>query len=178
MQTPDERSHSTSYMVVSEGEKIDTSGKKAGRKISSKVVLVLSNYHFNRDKQSPKFKPCTPADCTVGLKYSSSEFVIVGTPERDAGFHFDRFGVLIPFDAFVSLLTNQSFKNYIEKCKARYDKQVNDASSTVEAVVVDDDDEDEDGEETVVVKKGGKKKRTGDSVEQGSGGGGKKKPSN
>lgn len=168
-------------MVVSEGEKIDTSGKKAGRKISSKVVLVLSNYHFNRDKQSPKFKPCTPADCTVGLKYSSSEFVIVGTPERDAGFHFDRFGVLIPFDAFVSLLTNQSFKNYIEKCKARYDKQVNDASSTVEAVVVDDDDdddEDEDGEETVVVKKGGKKKRTGDSVEQGSGGGGKKKPSN
>jgi len=168
-------------MVVSEGEKIDSSGKKAGRKISTKVVLVLSNYHFNRDKQSPKFKPCTPADCTVGLKYSSSEFVIAGTPERDAGFHFDRFGVLIPFDAFVSLLTNQSFKNYIEKCKARYDEQVNDASSTGGAVVVDDDnddDEDEDGEETVVVKKAGKKKRTSDVVEQGSGTGGKKKPTN
>lgn len=94
-------------------------GKKSPRKITTKVVVVISNYHFNRDEQVAEFKPCTLADCTVGLKYSSNEFSAVGS-DKDGGFQFDRFGVLAPYEAFVSLFTNAEFGVYLEKCKAKF----------------------------------------------------------
>lgn len=103
--------------------------KGGGRQISSNVVAVLSNYHFNRDGQTAKFKTCKPTDCTVGLKYSSSEFVVGGnrstssaTDVKDAGFHFDRFGLLIPYPAFVSLFTDAAFGTYLARCKAQFQK--------------------------------------------------------
>ena len=170
LQSQDERSHSTSYLVVSSAEKVDAGvGKRtygAAKTISSNVVAVLSNYHFNRDKQTAKFKPCRPSDCSVGLKYSSSEFAIPSSVNSDAGFHFDRFGLLVPYEAFVSLFTNKDFGTYLNRCKERREQN---------APVVGDKDENEDNEEEEdeedeedmggSKKRGiGKKKRSGENV--------------
>jgi len=170
LQPQDERSHSTSYLVVSSAEKTDATGgfSKRGQGpvkiVTSNVVAVLSNYHFVRDKQAAKFKPCKPADCSVGVKYSSSEFAVQsGSTNTDAGFHFDRFGLLIPYEAFVSLFTSKDFGSYLKKCQERRERQSDGAGEDDEEEDDRDDEENEEDEEVVSKKKAGKKKRAGES---------------
>lgn len=174
MQTPDERSHNSSFIVISSAEKTaaEWSGRRApgiGRNISTSVVAVLSNYHFNRDEQVAKFKPCTLADCSVGLKYSSSDFV--GSNEnsdRDAGFHFDKFGLLTPYEAFVSLFTSNDFGAYITRCQNRYSKTTEtNAAAPDEEEEEDDDEVEQSSAVTVVVKKAEKKKKISDADDSG-----------
>lgn len=174
MQSLEERSHSTTYLVVSHfGNERKVQVGKETRPSNSKVVIVLSNYHFNRDQQSAKFRPCTLADCTVGVKYSSSEFAPriedknPESKEREIGFNFDKFGLLAPYVAFASLLTDKDFAAFVAKAKTRYGQNEqtvagssnsndNDGDDNNEEVVEEDD---EFEEEAIVVKKTGKKRK-------------------
>ena len=161
--------------MVSSAEKTDATtggfGQKRGqgsaKVVASNVVAVLSNYHFVRDKQTSKFKPCRPADCSVGVKYSSSEFAIqTGSTNSDAGFHFDRFGLLIPYEAFVSLFTSKDFGSYLKKCQERRERETGGGAGAGEDEEEEDDrdeENEEEDEEVASKKKAGKKKRAGES---------------
>lgn len=81
-------------------------GKK--KPVNTKLVLIVSNWHFNRDhQQNREFKPCTVNDCTVQLKFSSTEFAT----EKSLGepYHFDKHGVVFPYATFVALLRHVTF---------------------------------------------------------------------
>jgi len=100
----------------------------------------------------------------VGVKYSSSEFAVQsGSTNTDAGFHFDRFGLLIPYEAFVSLFTSKDFGSYLKKCQERRERQSDGAGEDDEEEDDRDDEENEEDEEVVSKKKAGKKKRAGES---------------
>jgi len=101
----------------------------------------------------------------VGVKYSSSEFAIQpGSTNSDAGFHFDRFGLLIPYEAFVSLFTSKDFGSYLKKCQERRERETGGgAGEDEEEEDYRDEENEEEDEEVASKKKAGKKKRAGES---------------
>lgn len=100
----------------------------------------------------------------MGVKYSSSEFAIqTGSTNSDAGFHFDRFGLLIPYEAFVSLFTSKDFGSYLKKCQERRERETGGAGEDEEEEDDRDEENEEEDEEVASKKKAGKKKRAGES---------------
>ena len=117
------RSHFTDYTVLSEFAYTDL--RKNAQK--SRYVVTVSNWHFVRDNQEVNVCPaCRPEDCNISLKLASSTFqtaTAVGpsTPS-DQDFFFDRAGAIIPYSAFVSLLSNERFvETFCAKVKEEYE---------------------------------------------------------
>ena len=77
------------------------------KKIETKLVLCVSNFHFNRTASTVKQTlVCLPKDCKVSLKFSSDKFAsknpASGATEED--FHFDKSGLTVSYGAFMGLL--------------------------------------------------------------------------
>ena len=77
------------------------------KKIVTKLVLCVSNFHFNRTAATVRQTlVCLPKDCKVSLKFSSDKFAsktpTSGAAEDD--FHFDKSGLTVSYGAFMGLL--------------------------------------------------------------------------
>jgi len=83
------------------------------RNQTTKFTLTISNWHFVRDHKDvddcPKLEP---GHCMFSFKLHSSTFVTRDTPRpEDEGYQFDRTGCIIPYSAFLSLLSSTAFTN-------------------------------------------------------------------
>lgn len=96
-------------------------------------MLIVSNWHFVRDNQEKKeCPPCRPEDCNISLKLSSTLFKsnlssdlrpTTGEVLADEGFTFDRNGIIIPYSAFLSLMTDAYFLTvYLPGVRTNYEK--------------------------------------------------------
>lgn len=83
---------------------------------------MISNYHFNRNQQDNlRFVACNPSDCTVGLKFSCTEFAT----EKSLGnlYHFDKNGAIFPYSTFVSLIKDCKFQgDFMVYAKEKYEE--------------------------------------------------------
>lgn len=105
---------------------------------STEMILTISNWHFVRDNvNKPKVPPCTPDDCTIGFKLSSTVFRSGGdspttegetNPETGEKMYFDRNGALIPYAAFKVLIQSADLAVYMEQVKTLYEKDVGSAA--------------------------------------------------
>ena len=75
-------------------------GSKKRKPGTSETVLIINNWHFNRDVLEMTHPPaCLPENCSVQIKISSSAFMVKdGASERH---NFDKNGAIIPYPAFV-----------------------------------------------------------------------------
>jgi len=113
--------------VVSALEKtriVRTRNWKEQKKVSlNELVVILSNYHFVRDRQEAQsFEKCQPHHCTVALKFSSSDFASsrkTNTDEEER-FSFDKHGTIFPLSCFISLLNSTDFVEYVQKAHLKY----------------------------------------------------------
>jgi hypothetical protein len=121
------------------------------RPIESQLVLSISNWHFNRDKQHLKFGPkCKLEDVCISIKLSSTAFapstqvgasfsanqndemaseisaddlsILTSPSTDDSCFNFDKNGVIIPYFAFVSLMDDASFQQYLKKVVEKFEE--------------------------------------------------------
>jgi hypothetical protein len=150
-QTANSRSGFSDYKVLSHMTWTDKNGVAQ----NSKIVLTVSNWHFNRDTLKDPIGPtCRIENVMVTLKLSSSVFeagIVTGPPaggstnesdvagEKDDSsshggdkavvsrsgdvFHFDKNGCIIPYAAFVELLNDTEFEEYLEAVKAKYNSK-------------------------------------------------------
>ena len=131
------------------------------------LILTLSNWHFVRDNvNKPIMPPCTPDDCTIGLKLSSTVFRSGDSsadgetnPETGERLYFDRNGALIPYAAFKVLIQSEQMTVYMEQVKKQYEKDVGSDTWTeheeeeqISAQVPQDEGEEEEDEENEPVK--------------------------
>ena len=110
--------------------------------------------------------PCTPDDCTIGLKLSSTVFRSGDSsadgetnPETGERLYFDRNGALIPYAAFKVLIQSEQMTVYMEQVKKQYEKDVGSDTWTeheeeeqISAQVPQDEGEEEEDEENEPVK--------------------------
>lgn len=148
MQPHHDRSSFSKYEILASHELKD----KDDRSIHSQIVLSISNWHFNRDKQYLKFGPtCRAEDVCVSIKLSSSAFLSVaeagpttinlsdeGANQEasddvsvtaapavgtdDSVFNFDKNGVIIPYSAFVSLMDDENFQKYLKLVVSKFEE--------------------------------------------------------
>ena len=125
---------------------------KDDKPIISQLILSISNWHFNRDKQYLKYGPkCRPEDVCVSIKLSSTAFAsgtetgpsfnaaaaaatdetvdlgddlssTASTSSDDSQYSFDKNGVIIPYFAFVSLMDDSNFHNYLKKVLEKFEE--------------------------------------------------------
>jgi len=177
LQPHHDRSAFSKYEVLASHELKDRDDKS----IYSQIVLSISNWHFNRDKQYLKFGPtCRAEDVCVTLKLSSSAFVSSTeagptTTLTDEGasqeladdvsvsaaaadgtdgsvFNFDKNGVIIPYSAFVSLMDDESFQKYLKQVVTKFEE----TEGPIARLFLDVNRE-EDDEETTTSKSAAKK---------------------
>jgi len=87
----------------------------------NELVVIFSNYHFVRDRQDVEaFEKCLPSHCTVGIKYSSSDFSSFKKPEESERFFFDRHGTIFPLSCFTSLLNSEAFTEFVKESYGKY----------------------------------------------------------
>jgi len=96
------------------------------REIFTQLLVIVSNFHFNkRAQETEKDFVCTPADCYISLKYSSTKFK-GDTDDNDAGksaanepsgveesegeYYFDREYVYLSFQAFAAVLLSREIQ--------------------------------------------------------------------
>ena len=128
---------------------------KSGIAQNSKIVLTISNWHFNRDTLKDAVGPtCKIENVMVTLKLSSSVFEASNSTagaasgssnetelagEKDDSssnggdravvsrsgdvFHFDKNGCIIPFPAFIELLDDKEFEDYLRHVKDKYNSK-------------------------------------------------------
>ncbi len=148
LQPHHDRSSFSKYEILASHELKD----KDDRSIHSQIVLSISNWHFNRDKQYLKFGPtCRAEDVCVSIKLSSSAFLSVaeagpttinlsdeGANQEasddvsvtaapavgtdDSVFNFDKNGVIIPYSAFVSLMDDENFQKYLKLVVSKFEE--------------------------------------------------------
>lgn len=74
------------------------------KKIVTKLVLTVSNFHFNREAASVRQSmTCFPKDCKISLKFSSEKFAVKNAA-TESEYHFDKSGLTIGYYAFMGLL--------------------------------------------------------------------------
>lgn len=126
------------------------------------MVVIISTYHFTRDNENTECPTVFPSDCTVQFKYSSTEFKSANAEEendKNAGFNFDKNGLVFPYPMFVALMRSAKFHAYLSKCverKARDDQLSRErrsqrvfsgsASSSTSEIVVDEEEEMDQGQ--------------------------------
>jgi len=148
-----------------------TARGKDDKPIHSQVVLSISNWHFNRDRQYLKFGPrCRLEDVCISLKLSSTAFIAGDTvgpsfsgsttedealaaaddvstatsTTDDSCFNFDKNGVIIPYFAFVSLMDDEGFHHYLKKVVEKFEESEGPIKNMFPSEDEDDDADDDD----------------------------------
>jgi hypothetical protein len=119
----------------------------------SELLLVLSNYRFNRDLLGGATVPCKPSDCTVTLKLSSTGFLFAGQYEQEGRYRFDRQGACFSFNAFMSLLDCKPLMvEYLLQVRRLYEADVGSLQLACETLnYADNDTEDDANDESGLV---------------------------
>lgn len=170
-----DRTHHASYITLSSHLRPEDQGQPYRRSAETKLVVVLSNYHFNRAGQQEQqqrggFERCTPQDCSVGLKFSSTDFASKEGSEDDERY-FDKHGLLIPYPAFVSLLGSRDFNEFLKDAEAKWKVSSGHAEASVprDAREVDEEEEEEEDDDDIAPPRKNKaRKRRDDSEDRGS----------
>jgi hypothetical protein len=180
---------------------------KNGVAQTSKIVVTISNWHFNRNTLKEPIAPtCKLENVMITLKLSSTVFespanlasgsYSASTEEKNSSsdqpsqptpdiedsnsaaggrvvisktgdtFFFDKNGCIIPYAAFLSLLDNHDFHNYLEKVKEKFNSRVKDPnippappSSEIGELEEEGEVEDPDAETTNLNKNLAKKRK-------------------
>ena len=162
------RSHFSDYSVLSRIEFKD----KKGVHQESQYVLICSNWHFVRNHQEVRnCPPCSPEDCNISLKLSSTAFRSAPTELSKAGgfleteirndedYCFDKNGVIIPYPAFISLLQDKRFtQEYLPLVKKEFER-VCGPIYVSEEVEEEEEEEEEEEDSNKKAKKTNSKKR-------------------
>ena len=85
--------------------------------LTGELILIVSNYRFNRDTNGSRFVPCTSNDCDIGLKYSSPMFVADPSTDnrvRNGEYIFDAYGLLFNVGTFLSLVGSRQFGEFVQ----------------------------------------------------------------
>ena len=107
---------------------------------STKLVLGISNWHFNRDTQHLVEGPqCKLDDINISFKLASSAFSAeeagrsASTTSKasstsnalsdDSQLKYDRNGAIVPYAAFVSLMETRAFHDYMKKLQNIYEQK-------------------------------------------------------
>jgi len=81
-----------------------SSSSSAKKKTLTKLVLTVSNFHFNREAAAVRQSmTCSPKDCKVSLKFSSDKFAVKNAAVG-SDYHFDKSGLTVSYYAFMGLL--------------------------------------------------------------------------
>ena len=99
-----QRSPISEYIPLSQHDAKEyySGGLKRKRNVSSTILLIVNNWHFNRDVMSlPTPIKCCPEDCSIQIKLSSTAFK--GDSNTEEAYHFDKNGLVLPYAAFVWL---------------------------------------------------------------------------
>lgn len=136
-QTFNDRSPFSDECVISSCLKKD----KKGINQSTKLILGISNWHFNRDTQHLVEAPqCKVEDVNISLKFASTAFnaeetggaygrgqtastSAASSTVASTQLKFDKNGVTIPYVAFVYLLEQESFHQYMVKIRTLYEQK-------------------------------------------------------
>lgn len=126
LQKLNDRSPFSEEVVISSSLKKD----KKGVMQSTKLVLGISNWHFNRDTQHLNEGPrCKLEDINLSFKLSSTAFnadeagaSTSATTSKEQQLKYDRNGVTVPYAAFCSLMEQPLFFDYINSIKEQYEK--------------------------------------------------------
>jgi len=97
--------------------------RRGGEEAKTKLIVIISTWHFTRDNEKTESPTIHPTDVTVQFKYSSSEFQ-ASTDAADSfadptGYSFDKNGLIFTYPAFVNLLRSKKFSEYLKKCNSR-----------------------------------------------------------
>jgi hypothetical protein len=105
---------------------------------STKLVLGISNWHFNRDTQHLVEAPrCKLDDINITFKLASTAFSAeeagsASTTSKastsnalsdDSQLKYDRNGATVPYAAFVSLMETKTFYDYMKKIQTLYEQK-------------------------------------------------------
>jgi len=97
------------------------------REARTQLFVIVSNWHFNRDAQkNPDEIECRTNDCTVGLKYSSTEFSRdpVAASADPTSYNWDKSGLSLSYPSFVALLSDKYFTNtFMSDVRRQYEEK-------------------------------------------------------
>lgn len=102
----------------------------------------MSNWHHNRNvMEMGNPLECTPNDCSVQIKISSTSFL---SEDSSNNFHFDKNGIIIPYPAFVWMCDfgNEEITYFINYVKEQYNI---DTKSNEKAIEEEEELEEENG---------------------------------
>jgi len=122
---------------------------------STKLILGISNWHFNRDTQHLVEGPkCKLEDINISFKLASTAFNAadeassLGKPAASKDqqqLKYDRNGVTVPYAAFCSLMEQPLFFEYLDKVQRQY--EIVEGAINKDINFADDDDDDNSGEQ-------------------------------
>ena len=98
-----QRSPISEYIPLSkhDSQEFYSGGLRRKRNVSSQILLIVNNWHFNRDVMTmSKPTKCCPEDCSIQIKLSSSAFKGDAKGEGE-NYHWDKNGLVLPYSAFV-----------------------------------------------------------------------------
>ena len=176
-----DRIHVTDYVPVASYEKAakveagPSTLKRASRKrysspsptkasatwsiLTGELILIVSNYRFNRDTNGSRFVPCTSNDCDIGLKYSSPMFVADPSTDnrvRNGEYIFDAYGLLFNVGTFLSLVGSRQFGEFVQSMHKKVGETVENIqtshrlglhASLPPSTATTSDDDEEEGEQ-------------------------------
>ena len=100
---------------------------------STKLVLGISNWHFNRDTQHLAEGPkCKTNNINITLKLASTAFgseesggsasALTSTSLGESQLKYDRNGATMPYSAFVDLMNQDLFHAYMKKVREYFER--------------------------------------------------------
>ena len=121
----EERSPISEYIEAAQ----HTIKRRNGDEIRTKLIVIISTYHFTRVNETTECPTIYPTDCTIQFKYSSTEFVPLCEEEApdNSGYSFDKNGLVFPYAVFLNLLRSKKFHAYIKNCVEQKVKDDSDA---------------------------------------------------
>jgi hypothetical protein len=172
LQKLNDRSPFSEEVVISSSLKKD----KKGVMQSTKLILGISNWHFNRDTQHLAEGPkCKLEDINLSFKLASTAFNVdeagasTSAASKEQQLKYDRNGVTVPYAAFCSLMEQSLFFDYIDNIKEQYEKyegEINKSSPEIEETDNRKDNEIEEEEETIGKKRQKRGKNLTDSEDE------------
>jgi hypothetical protein len=114
LQLAEERCPISEYIEAAQ----HTIKRRNGEEIRTKLIVIISTYHFTRINETTECPTIYPTDCTIQFKYSSTEFIPLSEEETldNSGYNFDKNGLIFPYAVFLNLLKSKKFHNYIQQC--------------------------------------------------------------
>ena len=149
MQDFEKRNHVTVYLPVTQ-EVRELGPDNDRKKIETKLVLCVSNFHFNRTASTVKQTlVCLPKDCKVSLKFSSDKFAsknpASGATEED--FHFDKSGLTVSYGAFMGLLltSGKDTEAFWNAIVSNYSESAGQDLVSLTSEAIEEEDQPDDG---------------------------------